>query len=144
LAIRATGGLTSEDKGYFFRIMVAAAILLGLGYLFGQFLLAHCWRPGCDRLAQHLELATACSFIGMGCLVIASENQLPKLFLPLGAGILGYTALTSFGYPGTAVLMVVDFVLVIGVIAWVLMAWRLRRQDIVGKVGSNHAPGARE
>jgi hypothetical protein len=68
LAMRATGGLTSEDKGRFFRIMVAAAIHLGMGYLLGQFFLApvHCGGPVYARWYQHLEFATVCSFVGMG------------------------------------------------------------------------------
>jgi putative effector of murein hydrolase LrgA (UPF0299 family) len=67
--------------------------------------------------------------------VIASESKLPKLFLPPGSGILGYTALTSFGHIGTARLMIVDVVLVVGVIGWVLMAWWPRF--------SHHVPGDR-
>lgn len=78
------------------------------------------------EVARYLEFATACSFAGMGFPAIAAANKLPQLFLPPGAGILGYTALTSVGHLGTVMLIVVDFVLLMGVLGWVLRTWRPR------------------
>jgi hypothetical protein len=106
--------------------MIVAAIFLGVGWVFGQILLApvHCPGPVCARWYQQLQLATLSSFAGMGCLALAAANKLPRLFLPLGAGVLGHNALTSIGSIGTIILVGVDFLLVVGVIGWLLMTWQ--------------------
>lgn len=120
--------MTRADHGCFIRIMMAAAIVLGVNLYFGQFLLApvHCGGPVCAWGYQRLQPATLGSFAGMGCLALAAANKLPKIFLPLGAGVLGYTALTSIGSIGTIMLVGVDFLLFAGVTGWLLMTWRGR------------------
>jgi hypothetical protein len=125
VATDARCGVTREDQGCFIRIMIVAAIFLGVGWFFGGFLIApvHCGSPNCAWGYQRLQPATLSSFAGMGCLALAAVNKLPRLFLPLGAGVLGYTALTSIGSIGTIILVGVDFLLVVGAIGWLLMTW---------------------
>jgi hypothetical protein len=118
--------VTREDQGVFCRIMIAAAMLLGVNWYAGQLLLApvHCGGPVCAWGYRQLQPATPGSVAGMGCLAVAAANKLPKRFLPLGAGVLGSTAVTSVGSIGTIIVAGVDVLLGLGVIRWLLVAWR--------------------
>lgn len=126
VAMNAKGGLTGDELGCFTVIMIAATIFLGCGWLLGELLFAppHCGKSGCEAWTRELRLSTVSSLVGMGCLGLAAANKLPRLFLPLGSGILGITALASFGNPGAFILVGVDFILTMGVLGWLLVLWR--------------------
>jgi hypothetical protein len=63
------------------------------------------------------------SFAGLGCLVLAAGNMRPGVVLPLGAGLLGLTALAGLMNPGMFVLTGVDFLLAAGVAVWFAVGW---------------------
>lgn len=126
IVMDAKRGLTREDQGVLHRIMLAATILLGVNVYFGQLLLApvHCGGPARAWGYQPLQPAALGSFAGMGCLMLAAAHKPLRLFLPLGAGVLACTAITSIGSIGTLIPVGIDFLLVAGVLGWVMMTWR--------------------
>lgn len=118
-------GVEVDKRGCFISMIIVAAMLLGAGWLFGEFLLApvHCHSAVCEQWAWHLHLAVVSSFVGLGCLLLAGLNVRPGVVLPLGVGILLLTALTGLSNLTKLVVAGVDFLLVVAVGGWFLAGW---------------------
>lgn len=117
--------MNSKEQGCFTCVAIVAAALLGAGWLIATFFLApvHCGGPECDRWTRQRHLSLASSFAGPGCLVLAALNERAKVAIPLGAGILLVTAVAGFSNPAMCIVTSVDFLLVAGVLGWMLVVW---------------------
>lgn len=109
-------------KGCFISMLIVAAMLLAAAWVFGAFAVhpVHCSGPECERWARQLDRSMLSSYVGVGCLVLAALHWRTKLWLWLGVGVLGITALAGMPNPGMAAVVAINVLLVAAVGGWYL------------------------